>query len=347
MNIGYACAYTPLPLIEAAGGVPHRVLPVTEADDQAGRVIHDNMCPHVKRILDRAMAPDLPALDGVVLLNSCDAMRRLADAWRQVRPEDRVALLDLPFTRDAAAIQFFATELARLATTLADWAGTPLSSDALGEALARYDQLADRLERLHAHQRDGTLPGSAPALQRLMNEISQQPVQPSLAACDALLSEAAATAAPDAPGVPVYLFGNVLPDPAALAQFEDHGARIVADDLCTGSRLIQPIRPGDDEDPLAALSRALLERPACARTLTPTHPGQLGHDVVNGAKRAGARGVVAHVLKFCDPYLARMPAVRQACKDAGLPLLVLEGDCTLRSMGQQSTRIEAFVEMVG
>jgi len=29
-----------------------------------------------------------------------------------------------------------------------------------------------------------------------------------------------------------------------------------------------------------------------------------------------------------------------------MPLLFLEGDCTLRSIGQQNTRIEAFVEML-
>jgi benzoyl-CoA reductase/2-hydroxyglutaryl-CoA dehydratase subunit BcrC/BadD/HgdB len=53
------------------------------------------------------------------------------------------------------------------------------------------------------------------------------------------------------------------------------------------------------------------------------------------------------VMKFCDPYLARLPAVRAELKQAGLPLLVLEGDCTLRSLGQHRTRIEAFVEMLG
>jgi benzoyl-CoA reductase/2-hydroxyglutaryl-CoA dehydratase subunit BcrC/BadD/HgdB len=33
-------------------------------------------------------------------------------------------------------------------------------------------------------------------------------------------------------------------------------------------------------------------------------------------------------------------------KEENIPLLLLEGDCTLRSVGQQGTRIEAFVEMV-
>ena len=67
---------------------------------------------------------------------------------------------------------------------------------------------------------------------------------------------------------------------------------------------------------------------------------------MEGARASGARGVVAHVAKFCDPYLGRLPAIREALREAGLPLLVLEGDCTRRSLGQARTRIEAFCEML-
>jgi benzoyl-CoA reductase/2-hydroxyglutaryl-CoA dehydratase subunit BcrC/BadD/HgdB len=41
-----------------------------------------------------------------------------------------------------------------------------------------------------------------------------------------------------------------------------------------------------------------------------------------------------------------MPGVREALKREGLPFLLLEGDCTLRSIGQHKTRIEAFIEMM-
>jgi benzoyl-CoA reductase/2-hydroxyglutaryl-CoA dehydratase subunit BcrC/BadD/HgdB len=80
--------------------------------------------------------------------------------------------------------------------------------------------------------------------------------------------------------------------------------------------------------------------------MDPSRPGRLAELVVAAARASGARGVIGHVLKFCDPYLARLPAVREALREARLPLLVLEGDCSLRSLGQQRTRIEAFVEML-
>ncbi len=345
MRIGFACAYAPLPLIDAAGGRPFRILPESTAADQAGRILHDNMCPHVKRILDRAMGDDLPELGGVVLTNSCDTMRRLADGWRRARPEERVFLIDLPPAAGERSTRWFAAELERLRRELGEWTGHPISDAALKDSIARYNQLATGLSELRERLNEGGLTGGSPALQRVYNRISTSSLTESLALVRELLAQP--TTASGTVGVPVHLFGNVLSDPAVFELIEECGARVVSDDLCTGGRLVQPI-PGEKDpvSPIERLADGILSRSACARTMTPDTPGQLGEDLVARAREVGARGVIAHIVKFCDPYLGRLPAVRQALKAASLPLLVLEGDCTLRSVGQQATRIEAFVEML-
>ncbi len=69
--------------------------------------------------------------------------------------------------------------------------------------------------------------------------------------------------------------------------------------------------------------------------------------LVERAKESNAKGVIGFTLKFCDPYLARIPMIRQALQKESIPFLMLEGDCTTGSMGQQQTRIEAFTEMLG
>lgn len=120
-NIGFACAYTPLALIDAAGCAPYRLLPTGEWPDQAGRLLHDNICPTVKRLVDRAMSNDLPDMAGVVFINSCDAMRRMADAWRQIRKNENVILIDLPATDDDPAASYFQTELDQLINALELW----------------------------------------------------------------------------------------------------------------------------------------------------------------------------------------------------------------------------------
>lgn len=345
-RIGFTCAYAPLPLIHAAGFVPFRILPLGDAPDQAGSLLHDNMCPHVKRVLDRALAPDLPELSGVVFVNSCDAMRRLADAWRITRPSDRTVLIDLPSTNDDGAVRYLATELERLADQLVQWAGRPMTDERVVESTRLYRDLSSRLSRLGERAARGTLPGGRRAVQEAFNRSVTMPVDDSLAEISRL------EAAPDRSEpshclLPLYLFGNVLPDPDAFDLFEACGATVATDDLCTGSRQIAPLEVDSAENVFVQIARGLLSRPACARTLDEAHPGALAAQVVSGARSSGARGVIAHVVKFCDPYLIRLPAIREALRDAGLPMLTLEGDCTLRSLGQHRTRIEAFVEMLG
>jgi benzoyl-CoA reductase/2-hydroxyglutaryl-CoA dehydratase subunit BcrC/BadD/HgdB len=146
--------------------------------------------------------------------------------------------------------------------------------------------------------------------------------------------------------VPIFLFGNVLADPEAMELFELCGARIADEDLCTGSRVFTPIEMGGNGDIFVHMARSILRKPRCARTLAPETPGIIANDVVSRATACGAQGVIACTAKFCDPYIARISGVREALRNIGLPLLHIEGDCTLRSFGQQKTRIEAFVEML-
>jgi benzoyl-CoA reductase/2-hydroxyglutaryl-CoA dehydratase subunit BcrC/BadD/HgdB len=345
-RIGFACAYTPLAMIDAAGYVPFRILPTGNAPDRAGSLMHDNVCPHVKRILDRATAGDVPELAGLVLMNSCDAMRRLADAWKAARPTDRVVLLDLPTTCDDGSVAYFRDQLAQFGEQLSQWSGRKVTEDEIARSLGRYNQLIDRLKQLDQRAARGTLPGGRQMLQHVFNHAVTRPVAETLEEVNRLADEAEPSQPSDA-HVPLFLFGNVLPDPEAFELFDACGGRVIADDVCTASRQLTPIElDGSDDVPLQ-LARGLLSRPACARTLEAPHPGVLAQQVLASARDCGAKGVIAHVMKFCDPYLARMPAVREVLRDADLPLLVLEGDCTLRSLGQQRTRIEAFVEMLG
>ena len=344
-RVGFACAYTPLPLLHAAGCEPYRILPLGEAPDKAGEILHDNLCPHVKRVLDRKLAGDLPELAGVVFMNSCDAMRRLANAWESTEPRQSVTLVDLPVAGGDAAVAYLAGELRRLADVLGAWSGQPVRAAAIAESAKAYTRLTELLTRLSRRAAEGTLAGGRSTVQAWLNRAVTEPLEEVAAGLSAAL-----TAPPDAPArfapVPVMVIGNVLPDPEALAFVESCGARVVDDDLCTGKRQVTPFVVDAGADVWTQLARQTLARPACPRTLAPSTPGSFAEDAVERARASGASGVIAHVMKFCDPYLARLPALRVTFREADLPLLVLEGDCTLRSLGQQRTRVEAFVELL-
>ena len=344
-KIGYACAYTPLVLLYAAGYTPYRILPMSDCPDQAGQLLHDNLCPHVKRILDRAIGKDLPDLDGIVLMNSCDAMRRLADAWSRVRPDDNIIRLDLPAVADDAAVSYFAGELSHLVDSLSKWAGRTITNNDIAASIARYNKLPPIFNRLRERLRQNKLSGGSTRMQRLYNAAMSLSFDKSLVKLEQALAEPQSEG-PEPDGIPVFLFGNVLADPEALRLFESCGARIIDDDLCTGSRLFTPIEFDESQDVLPQISRNLLTRPPCARTFDPAQPLKIAEDILARAQATGAHGVIGQNIKFCDPYLDRLPAVRETLRQAGIPLLLLEGDCSLRTIEQQRTRIEAFIEML-
>jgi benzoyl-CoA reductase/2-hydroxyglutaryl-CoA dehydratase subunit BcrC/BadD/HgdB len=239
-------------------------------------------------------------------------------------------------------VEHFSAELVRLAGILSAWAGRPVTPDAVSKSVGEYNRLAALLGKLEAMVIRGALPGGRRALQDFFNRSVSLPVGELLVEID-MVVRAEGSARQEPGGVPVFLFGNMLADPQAVEVFEKCGCRVVGDDLCTGSRQLWPIEASVGGDPFYQLAAGLLGRPACARTLAGL-PGAIAGQVLDGVQRTRARGAIAHVMKFCDPYLARIPAVRERLREEGVPLLVLEGDCTLRSLGQQRTRIEAFAE---
>ena len=344
-KMGYACAYTPLVLLDAAGYAPYRILPMSDCPDQAGQLLHDNLCPHVKRILDRAVGKDLPELGGVVFINSCDAMRRLTDAWRRVRPHDKIILLDLPAVADAPAAAFFAGELIRLTTALGQWSGRSITPSDIEASIQRYNQLHQLFARLRERLYRGRLAGGSARMQALYNEAMTAPLEKSMLSLQQALA-LPESKDPESNRIPVFLFGNVLADPEALSLFESCGVRIIDDDFCTGSRLFTPMEMDENRDLHLQIARGLLTRSPCARTFDPGQPLKMAEDILRRARASGARGVIGQTIKFCDPYLDRLPAVRERLRQAGIPLLLLEGDCGLRSIEQQRTRIEAFIEML-
>jgi len=343
--IGFACAYTPLPIIYAAGYTPYRILPMRDSPDQAGHILHDNLCPHIKRILDRAMGNDLPDLAGMVFMNSCDAMRRLADAWHHIRPGDNIILLDLPTTADKLSISFFTGEISRFIHTLSKWSGKKIAVAEIEYGILLYNQIADFMNELTEKFYKGKVNARHAILQELFNRSVTGLPDTFIEDARRILSENRREKT-DIDGVPVFLFGHVLPDPEAFMLFESCGAKIRADDLCTGSRFFNPVAADGKKGLIEGLAESLLLRPPCARTIDSAIPGKIGKILISKARESGALGAIGHVVKFCDPYLSRLPSIREEFQKAGMPLLVLEGDCTLRSIGQQQTRIEAFIEML-
>ncbi|MDA3917097.1 MAG: 2-hydroxyacyl-CoA dehydratase family protein [Deltaproteobacteria bacterium] len=342
-KIGFTCAYAPVPIIEAAGFTPFRVFPETDSKDQSGYMLHDNLCPHVKKVLDRALDEDLPELEGMVFINSCDSMRRLSDAWQEARPGDRTILLDLPSSNTDASITFLAGEYKRLLKTLCQWNSVDVSLDKLKSRINAWNSLSQTLGNIEHAMGKNFYPGLFSQYQKIINLSAMHGVDKAFLKAKEIDPD---KMSPQKGHAPVFIFGNLLFDPKVFNLFEEWNMHVADNDFCTGSRFVNSVDYDASKDLFYSLASSWMNRTPCARTMDIADPGAIARKIVDRAKSCNARGVIGFTVKFCDPYLARIPMIREALQQESIPFLMIEGDCTLGSMGQQQTRIEAFTEML-
>jgi benzoyl-CoA reductase/2-hydroxyglutaryl-CoA dehydratase subunit BcrC/BadD/HgdB len=95
---------------------------------------------------------------------------------------------------------------------------------------------------------------------------------------------------------------------------------------------------------LRRAGRRLLRLPPCP----PRAASQAGRVqwLLRRFEASAARGLLIHELKFCEPELFDVPAIRKAFAARSVPVLYVEGELELELSGQTRTRLEAFVELL-
>jgi len=341
--IGWFCSYTPLEIPRAAGLRTYRIVPGPgRAMTRADTVIDRNFCPYVRTCLGEALEGKYKFLDGLVVVNSCDPMRRLYDVWRYNIGSDFIHLLDLPRVNTGAAAAYFRECLVRLAGEVEKHFDVKITEDALAAAIERENRVRSRLKELYLVNRDNHMPLSAAQLHRAVRAADTLPPELFDWLLERLVEEVRGTSGDYLPGPRLLITGSVLENPRIVDLVEECGGRVVSDDLCTGTRRFwDNVVPGGD--PFAALAQHYLGRIPCPRMKDARR--RFEH-VMAMIDEFGVDGVIFYTLKFCDPYLYDVPLLKARLAERGIPGLQLEGDFTPGTLGRVRTRIEAFIEML-
>jgi benzoyl-CoA reductase/2-hydroxyglutaryl-CoA dehydratase subunit BcrC/BadD/HgdB len=309
--------------------------------DEAGRV-QSYACSIVRNALAFLAGGHADAVDGVLFPHTCDSIQQLATLCTDLGGWSRPAFTFLhPRGADRpSARRFVEAELRRLAGTLEPFAGRTLTDERLAASLALHARVdAARATLLGERAR---LALDDRALYALLRRGEWR------WPADHLLElEGAVATLADRPvqrGVPVLVTGYV-PEPVALLEtLNEAGAYVAADDYAAVGRRVLRASPPPATDPWRTLVDRYFAAPPC-----PTRGADVAvrmRHLTGLAERSGARGVLVHVLKFCEPELFDVPAIRETFAARGLPVLVLEGELEGALSGQAVTRLEAFAELL-
>jgi benzoyl-CoA reductase/2-hydroxyglutaryl-CoA dehydratase subunit BcrC/BadD/HgdB len=309
--------------------------------DAAGR-LQSYVCAVARNALAFLAGGHADAVDGALFPHTCDSLQGLATLLTDLGGWSKPAFVFQHARGDdrPSARAFVLGELRSLARQLEALGGRRLDDGRLAWALRLHaDVDAARAALLDGRAR---LRMSDPELYAVLRRGEWLWPEDHLAE----LRAAAAALAPEPvqAGVPVLVTGYV-PEPAAiLAALNDAGAYVAADDYAAVGRRIPRAAAAAPADPWAALVDRHFALPPCPTR--GTDPAARMRHLVALAGRAGARGVLVHVQKFCEPELFDVPAIRRTFASRGLPVVVVEGELERELPGQAVTRVDAFVELL-
>ena len=298
------------------------------------------VCSVVRNALSFLLAGGLDSADLILVPHACDSLQGLGSILLDfVRPRQPVFPIYLPRGVRDSDIHFLAEEFRSLYRHLEAITGCSPSPADLMNSVRREETADGLLAELHRRRRH--LPLTQIEFYRLIRAREYLPAETFSGLSRTILAQT--VEAPQDGGVPVLLSG-IVPEP--MSQFEsiaDMGGAVVADDLaCCGRRLYPP---GNSEDAFRHMAESILAAPPDPTRGSSIHD-RLDH-LLRLTEASGARGVVFYDVKFCEPELFHLPALRRGLQSAGIPSAAIEVDLNDPLSQPVLTRLEAFLEMIG
>ena len=351
--MGWMCTYTPIEIIIAAGFYPYRIIP-TEDPSVANSYLDSNFCPYVRSCLGEALNKKNQFMDNLIIANSCDAMRRLYDAWRHYTPGSFTYLLDLPRNNSTKAVEYYQHNLQLLIDELKDRFKIKISEDLLYQAILLCNKTRELLSELYNLYRNEKVSLSAMEFLQIIKASMVFPKEE----YNILLENFIRETERDKKNLPhkskiknkskILITGTIMDDLNMVKVIEDYGGKVVFVDMCTGNRYFESqIQISEKKEVNGTLIKSLAEyylnKVPCPRMMNLDKRWEYLLNIINDYH---IDGVIFYNLKFCDTSMFELPIIRDKLQKEGISSLCLEGEFTSSTSGRIKTRIQAFLEVL-
>ncbi len=345
--MGYFCSSMPSELVTAAGMLPFRLRAIgstgTELSDSYFSSIN---CTFPRHAFNMALKGEYDFVDGVVIFNSCDHIRRIYDHWIRQLDTPFVKILSLPKKSGAGQVEWFRSELAILREDMETQFGVKITDDKLKEAIKLYNETRRLLRELYELRKSDNPPITGAQSLAVTVASTAMPPEKYNQLLKELLDDVKRAEGNTDYRARLMILGGELDNPEFLQVIEDLGALVVADSLCFGSRLLWKDVDESIDDPLTALAQYQVnERPSCARMFTEYEKrSEYVRNMLNDYK---ADGAIFARLTFCEVWGFEQYSMVNDFKEWDIPLLCIDHEYTLSGVGQLRTRVQAFLETMG
>jgi benzoyl-CoA reductase subunit C len=350
--IGYLCAFTPVEIIAAAGFVPFRIKgdvnePITKADTEMETIV----CPLVRSCFDMALKGNYEFLDGIVIPHACDSISTTYNVWKYTLNLPYSHLINMPHSTDEPSLDFYKEILGTFRESLGKFAGREISDQDLKAAIGLYNQNRAKVRELYQLRKVSPPLISGAELTRLLVASVSLPVEEATRLIDSVTKEVKQRKPLPGKTARIMVVGAEVDDVSFIDLIEESGAWVVADDLCPGARE-SLVDVAVTADPIDGIAERYLRKIKCGRTYREMKGSyenyledRFGH-IGRAVRDFKVDGVVLYIYKYCDPYGFDVPAMKGYIESAGAPVLYLEDEYSMSTIGRLRTRVQAFLELI-
>ena len=349
---GTFCTFTPSEILDAAGISPVGLCGMSnETVPDAERDLPKNLCPLIKSSYGFAISDKCPYThfaDIIVGETTCDGKKKMYELLGQIKP---VYTLQLPQgVEEEYALPMWTQELHRFRKFLEDTFHVDITDEKLRKAAVLRNEIRSAKRELMELNR--AVPPMFPGLDqyKLMDGTGfrfdlpqvRNMLRDTIVRVRSDYESGQRPVSPDAKrllvtGCPI---GGVLDKTVKVA--EENGGVVVCFENCGGIKPLRHLVDTEADDIMAAIAEHYLDI-GCAVMTPNTRRLELLRDLVDEFK---IEGVIEIDLQTCHPYTVETRRVKQLCAELGVPYLAMDTDYSQADLGQLTTRISAFIEMI-
>jgi len=342
----------PEEVLYAAGVLPFRLFGKAQLIEKAYTYLPSWSCSFSRRCLEVALSGEYNWLDGLIASKLEDTCIALFYLLKHVLKPKFSYLLQVPVLKSELSKEYFVKEVLNLKNRIEEFLGLAISDDDLRRAIKIYNENRRLLKMLYEARKREDFPLTGADVLKVVILSMTMPKEEHSKVVKKVLEEISELRAQrrqegDADKkVKVHVSGTEVIDLDILQIIEDCGAKIVSDDLNTGTTYFWN-EVDEDRDPYDALaehylfkvpnllmskqlSRAVDERVEYIRSLV---------------EEFEADGVVFLVDRGCEVMGFAYPHLRDGLRKLNIPSVRLDLDYPL-PREHYVTRMRAFVEMV-
>lgn len=343
--IGCFPVYTPEELVRASGMIPFGLWGGKTELKLVKSYLPAFACPIMQSTLEFGLRGTYQGLSAVIIPALCDTFRCMTQNWRFGVPTIPMIPIVYPQNRTSpASVDYLISEYENVLSMLSTITGMMMNEKALSESIAIYNE-HNAIMREFAKVANDHLDVVTPQVRHtvmksaLFYEKSEHTI-----IVREIIESLKAHPVYKFTGKKVVLTGITCEPDALLDIFTENNIAIVGDDLAQEMRQYRTDTPLKGGGGLKRLALQWNARYGCSLAHELGKPR--GKMLADMCTETGATGVVACLMKFCDPEEYDLPYIVADLRGATLPCLTIEIDQQNTSYEQIRTRIQTFCEMI-